>query len=182
MFRKVLEIYEDKIRPRAKKILIGLITFFVVFTLVGFFALPPILKSILTKQLSENLHREVTIDQIKINPYTLSISVRGLTIKDKGSSETFVSFGEIFLNFQSFSALRMALIFSEIRLTQPYIKITRNQDASYNFSDLLEKKESKPPEKEKSKAKPLRFSLNNIRIENGSIDFWDGPKQIKHTV
>jgi uncharacterized protein involved in outer membrane biogenesis len=46
----------------------------------------------------------------------------------------------------------------------------------------LEKKESKPPEKEKSKSKPLRFSLNNIRIEKGSIDFLDGPKQIKHTI
>src|SRR3972149_10566833 len=174
MFRKLFEIYENKLRPHAKKILIGVVIFFVVFTLVGFFALPPILKSILTKQLSENLHREVTIDQIKINPYTLSISVRGLTVKDKGSSETFVSFGEIFLNFQSLSALRLALIFGEIRLTQPFIKITRNQDMSYNFSDLLEKKEPKPPEK--GKPKSLRFSLNNIRIENGSIDFWDGPK------
>jgi uncharacterized protein involved in outer membrane biogenesis len=163
-----------------KKILIGLIIFFVVFTLVGFFALPPIIKSILTKQLSANLHREVTIDQVKINPYALSISVRGLTIKDKGSPETFVSFGEIFLNFQSLSLFRMALIFREIRLTQPFIKITQNQDMAYNFSDLLEKKDSKPPEK--GKPKPLRFSLNNIRIENGSIDFWDGPKQIKHTV
>jgi uncharacterized protein involved in outer membrane biogenesis len=182
MFKKLYEIYQTKIRPRAKKILIGVILFFVVFTLVGFFVLPPIVKSILTKQLSENLHREVAIEQIKFNPYTLSISVRGLTIKEKGSSETFASFGEIFLNFQSFSALRMAIIFSEIRLTQPYIKITRNQDESYNFSDLLEKKESKPPDKEMSKSKPLRFSLNNIRIENGSIDFLDGPVQIKHTV
>ncbi len=180
MFLKLLEIYQRKIRPRAKKILIGVIIFFVVFTLVGFFVLPPIVKSVLSKQLSENLHREVTIEQIKFNPYTLSISVRGLTIKDKGSSETFISFGEIFLNFQISSALRRALIFSEIRLTQPYFKITRNQDESYNFSDLMEKKESKPPEKEKSK--PLRFSLNNIRIENGSVDLWDGPKQIKHTV
>jgi uncharacterized protein involved in outer membrane biogenesis len=182
MFKKLFEIYQTKIRPRAKKILIGLVILFAVFTLVGFFVLPPIVKSILTKQLSENLHREVAIEQIKFNPYTLSISVRGLTIKDKGSSETFVSFGEMFLNFQSFSALRRAVIFSEIRLTQPYIKVTRNQDESYNFSDLLEKKESKPPEKEKSKSKPLRFSLNNIRIENGSIDFWDGPVQMKHTV
>jgi hypothetical protein len=45
---------------------------------------------------------------------------------------------------------------------------------------LIEKKETKPPEKEKSK--PLRFSLNNIKIENGSIDFLDEPKQTKHTV
>jgi uncharacterized protein involved in outer membrane biogenesis len=180
VIRKIVQIYENKIKPRARKILIGLIIFFVVFTLVGFFALPPILKSILTKQLSENLHREVTIHQIKLNPYTLSISIRGLTVKDRGSSETFVSCDEIFLNLQTLSALRMALILKEIRLTKPFIKVARHSDVSYNFSDLIEKKESKPPEKEKPK--PLRFSLNNIRIENGSIDFWDGPKQITHTV
>ena len=162
------------------KILIGLIIFFVVFTLVGFFALPPILKSILTKKLSENLHREVTIRQIKINPYALSATVRGLMVKDQASSEAFVSCDEIFLNLQTLSALRMALILKEIRLSKPFIKVTRHPDLSYNFSDLLEKKESKPPEK--GKPKPLRFSLNNIKIENGSIDFLDGPKQTKHTV
>jgi hypothetical protein len=180
VIRKIIQIYKNKLRPRLKKILIRFIIFFVVFTLVGFFVLPPILKSILTKKLSENLHREVTINQIKVNPYTLSITVRGLLVKDRGSSETFVSCEEIYLNFQSFSALRLAVIFSEIRLKQPFIKITLNQDMSYNFSDLLEKKESKPAEK--GKPKPLRFSLNNIRIENGSIDFLDEPKQTKHTV
>jgi uncharacterized protein involved in outer membrane biogenesis len=180
VIRKIIQIYKNKLRPRLKKILTGFIIFFVVFTLVGFFVLPPILKSILIKQLSQNLHREVTINQIKVNPYTLSITARGLLVKNRGSSETFVSCEEIYLNFQSFSALRLAVIFSEIRLKQPFIKITLNQDMSYNFSDLLEKKESIPAEK--GKPKPLRFSLNNIRIENGSIDFLDGPKQTKHTV
>jgi uncharacterized protein involved in outer membrane biogenesis len=180
MLRKLMGIYENKIKPRLKKILIGIIIFLVIFTLVGFFVLPPILKSILIKQLSQNLHREVTINQIKVNPYTLSITARGLLVKDRSSSETFVSCEEIYLNLQSFSVLRLALILSEIRLKQPFINIKLNQDMSYNFSDLIEKKESKPPEK--GKPKPLRFSLNNIRIENGSIDFWDGPKQMKHTV
>jgi uncharacterized protein involved in outer membrane biogenesis len=138
------------------------------------------LKYILAKKLSENLHRGVTINQIKINPYALSIAVRGLTVKDKDSSETFVSCEEIFLNLQSLSALRRAIILSEIRLKQPFIKITQHPDGSYNFSDLMEKKETKPPEKEKSK--PLNFSLNNIKIENGSIDFLDESKQKKHTV
>jgi len=180
MIKRLSEIYKNKLRPRFKKIFIGLIIFFAVFTLVGFFALPPILKSILTKELSENLHRSVTINQIKVNPYTLSIAVRGLTIKDKGSSETFVSFDEFFLDLQSVSIPRMALILKEVRLTNPYIRIVRHPDKSYNFSDLMEKGESKPPEKEKSK--PIRFSLNNVRIENGSIDFSDEPERIKHTV
>jgi hypothetical protein len=122
----------------------------------------------------------VTIDQIKINPYTLSIAVRGLTIKDKDSSETFVSFDEFFLDLQSVSIPKMALILKEVRLTNPLIKIVRHQDKSYNFSDLMEKGKSKPPEKEKSK--PIRFSLNNVRIENGSVDFSDESEHIKHTV
>ena len=61
-----------------KKIAIGLLIFFAVFTIVGFFVLPPILKSILTQKLSENLHREATIEDIKFNPYTLSITVKKL--------------------------------------------------------------------------------------------------------
>jgi uncharacterized protein involved in outer membrane biogenesis len=180
MLRKLMGIYANKIKPRLKKILIGIIIFFVIFTLVGFFVLPPILKSILIKQLSQNLHREVTINQIKVNPYTLSITARGLLVKDRTAPETFLSCDEIFLNLQSFSLIRLALIFKEVRFTKPYIRVTRNQDLSYNFSDLVEKKESKAPEK--GKPKPLRFSLNNIKIENGSIDFWDEPKQTKHTV
>ena len=124
---------------RLKKLLIILVIFFVCFTLVGFFILPPILKSILTQKLSESLHREVTINQIKINPYTLSIVVKNLVIMEKGSSETFVSFDELFLNLQSLSALKMALLLKEIRLTKPFIKVTRQQDMSYNFSDLINK-------------------------------------------
>jgi len=180
MVKKPLVIYEKNIRPRLKKIIIGLIIFFALFTLIGFFVLPPILKSILTKQLSQNLHREVTINQIKFNPYTLCITAKGLMVKDRSGPETFVSCDEIFLNLQSLSVIRLALILKEVRLTKPYIRVTRNQDQSYNFSDLIEKKESKPPEKEKSK--PLRFSINNISIEDGSIDFSDEPEKIKHTV
>jgi uncharacterized protein involved in outer membrane biogenesis len=180
MFKNIFKMHGKKPRPLLKKIFVGLIIFFAAFTLLGFLGLPPILKYILAKKLSENLHREVTINQIKINPYALSIAVRGLTVKDKGSSETFVSCEEIFLNLQSLSAFRRALILSEIRLKQPFIKITQHPDRSYNFSDLMENKETKLPEKEKSK--PLNFSLNNIRIENGSIDFQDDSKQKKHTV
>ncbi len=182
VFGKIVRIYENKIRPRLKKILIGVVLFFVVFTLVGFFILPPILKSVLVKKLSENLHREVTIQQIKLNPYTLSLTVRGLQVEERQGSETFLSFDELYVNLQSFSALRMALILKEIRLTKPYIRIDRNEDKTYNFSDLIEKKETPPPEKPAERPKPFRFSLNNIRIIDGSIDFWDGPKQTKHTV
>src|SRR4030042_4883274 len=166
---------------RFKKILIGFIIFFAVFTLFGFFGLPPIVKSLLTKRLSEALHREVTIQQIKMNPYALSLTVRGLLVKDRGGSEKFASFDELYLNLQSISVVKMAVVLKEIRLKQPYVKINRTDETTYNFSALLEKKEPKTAEKPAEKPKPLRFSLNNVRIENGSVDFWDGHKQPRQT-
>ena len=163
-----------------KKIVIGLLIFFAVFTIVGFFVLPPILKSILTQKLSENLHREVTIGDIKLNPYALSLTVRKLMIKERDGSRPFVSFDELYVNLQTISIYEKGVVFKEIRLKDLYVKVDRNPDESYNFSDLIEKKPSEPPKEEKGK--PFRFSLNNIRIENGSIDFWDGPQNTKHTV
>lgn len=178
--KKLATMYEKKLKPHVRKILLGLLAFFVLFSLAGFFLLPPIVKLILTKQLSKSLNREVAINQLKINPYNLKVMAKRLTVKGLRSDEPFVSCEEIFLNLQSISVFKMALILEEIRLTKPYIMIARNKDLSYNFSDLLEDKEDVAAKKQN--AKPLKFSINNIIIENGSIDFLDGPKETHHTV
>src|SRR5512137_1978968 len=150
-----------------KKVFIGCMVLMVVFTLVGFFVLPPLLKSILVDQLSKNLHRDVSINKVRFNPYTLSVKVEGFLVKERGSSKTFVSCDEVFLNLQSVSAIRRALVLREINIRNPYLKLTRREDGSYNFSDLMERK-APPPEKGK---RPFHFSLNNIKVEKGNIDF-----------
>src|SRR5512139_916817 len=164
---------------RIKRYLLAVVIFFAAFTLIGFFVLPPILKAVLVSKLSEALHREVTINQIRVNPYNLSLTVRGFQVKDLKTPGTFVSFEEMYLNLQLLSAFKKALILREVGLKQPYINVVRSPDNTYNFSDLMEKKERPGPEE---KTKAFHFSLNNIRVENGSIDFFDGPEETKHTV
>jgi len=146
--------------------------------LLAFFALPPLVKSVLTKRLSAALRRDVSIQQVRINPFTLSVTITGLLVKDRGTPEPFVSLGEIVLNLESSSALKRALILKEVRLSDPSIRIARHQDYSYNFSDLL----ATDTPKRGTPAGPPLFSVNNIQIVNGSVDFWDGPKQTRHTV
>jgi uncharacterized protein involved in outer membrane biogenesis len=177
MLKKVISTMRA---PRAKKIMGGLFILWAVFTLVGFLVLPPVLKSVLIKELSRNLNREVMINQIRINPYAFSATVRGLTVKERNGAGTFLSCDEIFLNLRSTSVLRRALILEEIRLTKPYIRISRNEDLTYNFSDLLEQKEPASPKKANSR--PPGFSLNNITIKEGSADFLDQPTRTTHTV
>ena len=136
------------------------------------------MKSVALKQLSEKLKREVTIQTVKINPFMLSLTVRGFAIREPRSPNTFVSFDELYLNFQTMSVFKRGIIIKEIRLQKPYVNIVRNEDLLYNFSDLLMTEKAKPSEP----SKPLRFSLNNIQIIGGSIDFFDGPKHTKHVI
>ena len=48
---------------------------------------------------------------------------KGFLVKDRGSSQTFVSFDELYINLQIISLFRLALIFKEIRLKKPFINL-----------------------------------------------------------
>jgi len=163
---------------RFKKILIGLAVFLALVGIAGFFVLPPLVKPMLLEKLTEALHREVSIEAIRINPYTLSANLKGFVIKERDGIANFISFDDFYLNAELVqSILLRAPVLKEIRLTNPYVRVSRNVDESYNFSDLIPKEE-KPKEE---KALP-RFLIHNIHVINGSVDFWDGPKETNHTV
>ncbi|MBN1364645.1 MAG: DUF748 domain-containing protein [Syntrophaceae bacterium] len=164
-----------------KKIIIGLLIFLVVLGIVGFFIVPPIVKPLIMEKISAALHRKVAIEKIGINPYAVSVTVKGFSLEDPGKPKPFVTFDELYVNAELMTSIyHRALILKTITLTNPYFGIARKADDSYNFSDLLPKDEDKPkPEKEE---KPFLFSLNNIQIINGNIDFEDGPQKTNHTV
>ena len=133
---KGLEYVRSK--PTVRKGLIAVGVAFLVYTLFGFLALPAILKSVLSKTLSETLHRKATIREIRVNPFDLSVSVRGLSISERDAPGTWISAEEIFANLQLASVFRGGPVLSEVRLSRPFVNIVRRPDGSYNFSDLIE--------------------------------------------
>ncbi len=149
-----------------------------VYAIVGFFLLPLIARSVLVKQLAETLHRPVTIEAIRINPFALSARVEGFSMKDRDGTGPFVAFEKLYLNLQVASIVRGGPVLREISLHSPSVTLIRNEDSTYNFSDLFGGGASGPSEEKK----PLRYSLNNIRIVGGSVDFDDRPKRTRHTV
>lgn len=164
--------------PRSIKIGKWLGGFLLVFGLFGFFAAPPLLKSILLKQLSAELHRQVSIDGIDINPYGLSARVSGFSVKTDEGKEV-VGFDELFVNVSSASIFKLAVVVDEIRLQGSRLAVSRVADGRYDISDLLD--EWMKPKDEPEKGTP-RFSINNIQLINGKIAFDDQPKGKVHTV
>ena len=71
-------------------------------------------------------------------------------------------------------------MFKEFRLTKPYVNLIRNQDRTYNFTDLIDEFTKGPPKD--PPAPTPRFAVNNIQVLDGKIDFDDRPEQTKHVV
>ena len=81
------------------------------------------------------------------------------------------------------SLTNRALVLEKIDIKGPYLKIVKNEDASFNFSDLLpsaSKTDKKPEDSAKKKGQGFRFSLNNITIESGIVEFADQSRDIFH--
>jgi hypothetical protein len=164
--------------PRTRQIGKWLAVFFLLFSLLGYFAAPPLLKSILLKQLSQALHREVSIEKIDINPFALSARLSALSIKASDGKEV-VGFDELFVNLSSTSIFKLAAVVDEIRLQGARLAVARTGDGRYDISDLLD--EWMKPKDEPS-GPPPRFSLNNIQLVDARIQFDDQPKGKLHTV
>ncbi len=163
---------------RSKKIGRWLGVFLLVFGLLGYFAAPPLLKSVLLGQLAKELHRDVSIERIDINPYALSAKLSGLSIKAEGGKEV-AGFDELFVNLSSASIFKLAAVVDEVRLQGLRLAVSRLADGRYDISDLLD--EWMKPKDEPDTGTP-RFSLNNIQLLDGKVVFDDQPKGKVHTI
>jgi uncharacterized protein involved in outer membrane biogenesis len=162
--------------PRTKKIAIWFVSVVAAIGVIGALVAPLLLRRILASQLTTKLHREVSIEQIRINPYTMSATIHGFLMKERQSQTSALSFDELYVNLELESLFRWGPVLKEIRLVKPYINLVRNENRAYNFQDLIDEFMAGP-----SGPTP-RFALNNIEIVDGKIDFDDRPEQTKHTI
>lgn len=164
---------------RLKKISIISVGVFIFYTVAGFLIIPPIARVIIEKKLPQVVKRNVSVEKVRLNPFTLALSVEGFKILQKDNSEEFLSFDKLLINFQAVSLFKRALILKSVTVSNPRINFSRIDESTFSFSDLI------PPPQESSQttqSSPLSFSINNIEIINGDIKFTDTPKQEKHHV
>ncbi len=100
------------------------------------FGLPPIIRAQAVKRLSVELHREVAIEKIRINPFELSVAIEGLAIKDRDGSP-FTSWKRLYVNFDSSSFFTGEWRFQEISLDGFSQRVAIAKDGAFNFADLI---------------------------------------------
>ena len=65
----------------------ALLALVALYAAAGFLVLPAVLKAQLPKRLSPLLHRPVSVQRVRSNPFALSLTIDGFLVKDKDGSE-----------------------------------------------------------------------------------------------
>ena len=160
----------NSLSPRRRKLAVWSLSLLVLYAILGFLILPPIVRAIAVKQLSQQLGRQVSIEKVKINPFVLSTTIRGLLIKDK-DGQPFVSWDEVYVNFQLLSFFGHPWVFREISVKGPFIRAQMNKDRTFNFSDLITK--FVPKNAPVTPARPIGLRIYRLEITNATASVTD---------
>ncbi len=148
----------------------------VAFAAAGFLIVPPLAKRTLEQQLSQLLHRPVTVEAVRVNPFVPSITVRGFAVREPQGDLPWAGFEELYVNASWASLFRLAPVVDEITLSRPRLRLVRNADGRYNVQDLVEAYLARP------KSDTPRFAMFNARLLEGRIEFEDRLKGERHVV
>jgi hypothetical protein len=173
-------------RPWVRRAALGVAALFVLFGLFGYLALPGIIKSQAEKAVTAALHRKFTIERVAVRPYSLAITVQGVKLYEPDGQAVFASFQELQARISTSSLIHLAPVVKEVSLHGPFVHLARTGANRYSTDDIVAalSSRSQPP----AKAPPpqaggaARFSVYNIRVDGGRVEFDDQPAHAHHTV
>jgi len=154
------------------------------YTLVGFFLVPHVIKAHVIPAVSEQLGRPVSVKEVEFNPFVLSLRLADFEIQEHDGTPL-IGFQEFFINFQTISLFRRAYVFDEIRFRLPFVSVKVAKDGHVNLAGLVPPKEppagaeaasaeesAAPPSPPPAKSLPA-VEISHFEIRQGMVEFHD---------
>ena len=143
------------------------------------FWLPGFVRDQAETALTEGLHRPVAIQSIEIEPFALALTVRGVRIGE--ADAPLLAFDDFHVNVSIASLWHRAPVISAVRLSNPAIHLSRDEQGRLSIADLMGPSDT--PVKDEKPAGPLPdFSVANVEIRGGQFVFDDRQKGSRQVI
>lgn len=163
--------------PRQRRWTIVAAVILFLFTVTGFFVLPPIVKAQAEKRLSAELGRKVTIGKVRMNPYALSVTIEQFDIRSQDLASSFLGWNRLYVNFDLLSSITGDWVVSDIELDGFHVAPEINPDGTLNFADLIKRGlalAGPPAAAAAAPAKPARpIRIGRLQVTGARVDFAD---------
>jgi len=171
--------------PRLRRIAFWTVSTFIIYVLIGFFVIPPVVKSLIVNQSTSALRRDTSVDEVYFNPLTLHIEVSGVKINKLEGDGQLISVGSFTASPGIASIWRLAPVISYLHLRDLAVDITFFGDGKYSISDLFGKpttEESQKDDASEQDGTVFPFALYGFEMTNATIVFDDRPHAKKHVI
>ncbi|MBA2412293.1 MAG: DUF748 domain-containing protein, partial [Burkholderiaceae bacterium] len=157
----------------------ALVSIVVLVGVVGYFAIPAAARWGIETVASREIGRSVRVDSIRANPYTMRLTINGLTVDGApGEAAPLLTVQQTTVNASISSLLRLAPIIDAVSINGIAANIVRLEAQRFNFDDIIERLRAKP----KTDDEPARFAVHNIEVADSSVQFDDRVGGRKHAV
>ncbi len=154
-------------------------------------------KSFLETQIARALHRQVSIEKIDLNLFSVisGIDVHGIAIsnfktpseltelqgKPVDPSDLFAGIETISFKVQLLPLLKKQVVLKELLLNRPVIYLSKNKEGILNIDDLIRSPEKPEDTQTKEPSKPLSadtlpvsLSAGKIGLKDATLHYYDG--------
>lgn len=135
-----------------------------VYALTGFLLVPRLARWAIQERGRAALHREVTVGEVRFNPFTFDLNLNGLRIRDRDRQPLF-SLDRLHLNLALSGVFKRAWRLGELRIDRPYVELRILRDGKLSIADLLTA--------DNDSATLPRLIIDQLAIRDGKLDFID---------
>ncbi len=154
-----------------RRIRFWLLVLIVLYTLLGFFGLPWIIQYLAVTTAQEDLGRELRIEAIQANPYSLTLRIDGVELDDTDNRQL-LGWNRLFIDLAWSSVVNRAWTFKTIRFDQPIIQEERFASGETRLSRLAAEQSDNGRSDDESAPLPA-LRINDLRVEDGVLRFAD---------
>ncbi|MEX0321136.1 MAG: DUF748 domain-containing protein [Puniceicoccaceae bacterium] len=146
------------------------------YAIAGFFIVPWIARPKIVEVVADLTGREARLDQLRLNPFTLSGTLEGFEITDL-DGESLLSFSRAHANFQLFSLVVGGHYhFKELELDDPFFRFQIEENGDFNIADILNQVTSMQngdEESDQAPSDPKHVKVDTLVVSDGSLSITD---------
>jgi outer membrane protein OmpA-like peptidoglycan-associated protein len=152
-------------RSFIRKLVLALFGLFLLYALVGWLAVPRIVRSEAGQYVLEKTGCRLSLGLPKFNPFTFDIDIPNVRLDD-AAGKRLMAIAEVDANLD---VLKRGLAFDSVRLEKPEADIVLKKSGKSNWSEFLEKISGGT----NHSGSPTRLYFARFHLEGGGIDFRD---------
>ncbi len=140
------------------------------YAVLGFYALPSVLKAKLPGIIQEQTGRTASVAKIEFNPFKLFARIQGFKIAEKDSKD-FAGFDDFSVKINGLNSIKQfAVVIDDIVLNKPSVHLVKLKDSKFNFEDMIKSKKKEPEKPGDGKLFPVHIA--KLSITDGKL-LWD---------